>query len=156
MIFFSELGQVSVAWRKNLQPNDGGCEQYTHTARTEQHDHTSAREHARLEAQELQSSGLHIFVSLKQVSSTCHVSSFAAPDTGHQHKFSLTHFIHLSCLSDGLTFAHTPYDSRPLYTLPCSTAERRINTNPISHTFCLVCCPICRKLLFAGTPPDPF
>ena len=49
------------------------------------------------------SSGLHIFVSSKQLSSTCHVSSLAAPDTDHEHKFSLTHFIHYSHLSDGLT-----------------------------------------------------
>ena len=35
-------------------------------------------------AQELQSSGLHIFVSLKQVSSTCPVSFLALPDTGHK------------------------------------------------------------------------
>ena len=45
-------------------------------------------------AQELQSSGLHIYVSLKQLSSTCHVSFVAALDTDHKHKFSLTHFIH--------------------------------------------------------------
>ena len=55
------------------------------------------------------------------------------PTTDHQHKFSLTHFIHFSNLSDGLTFAHRPYDSRPLCTLRCSKAEWRINTNPISH-----------------------
>ena len=57
------------------------CEQYTHkysTYRVEQHDHISSRV-----AQELQSSGLHIFVSLKQLSSTCHVSFFAALDTDH-------------------------------------------------------------------------
>ena len=65
-------------------------------------------------AQELQSSGLHIFVSLKQLPSACHVSLLAAPDTDHQHKFSLTHCIHFSYLSD--TFAHKPRDSRPLYT----------------------------------------
>ena len=40
--------------------------------------------------------------------------SFAAPDIGHKHKFSLTHFIHFSYLSDGLTFAYKPYDSRPI------------------------------------------
>ena len=49
----------------------------------------------------------------KQLSSTCHVSFLAAPDTDHKHKFSLTHFICFSCLSDILTFAHRPYDSRP-------------------------------------------
>ena len=47
-------------------------------------------------AQELQSSGSHIFVSLKQLSSTCHVSFLAAPETDHKHNFSLTHFIHFS------------------------------------------------------------
>ena len=58
-------------------------------------------------AQELQGSGLHIFVSLKQLSSTCHVSFLAAPDTDHKHKFSLTHFAYLS---DDLPNTHT----RPL------------------------------------------
>ena len=43
-------------------------------------------------AQELQSSGLHIFVTTKQLSCTSHVSSFAAPDTDHKHKFSLLSF----------------------------------------------------------------
>ena len=84
-------------------------------------------------AQELQSTGLHIFVSLKQLSSTCHVSFLAAPDTDHKHRFFLTHFIHFAFLSDGLTFTNKPYDSRPFCTLRCSTAEWRINTNAISH-----------------------
>ena len=132
--FFSELGQVSLAWRKTSSQPTGSCEQYTHkysTYRVAQHGlHFITRTRV---AQELQSSGLHIFVSPKQLSSTCHVSSFAAPDTDHKHKFSLTHFIHFSYLSDGLTFAHRPCDSRPLYTLRCSTAEWRINTNPVSH-----------------------
>ena len=42
---FSELGQVSVAWR-NLQPTDGVCKQYTHkysTYRVAQHDHANTR-----------------------------------------------------------------------------------------------------------------
>ena len=84
-------------------------------------------------AQELQGSRLHIFVSLKQLSSTCHVSSHALPDTDYKHTFSLTHFIHFSYLNDGLTFAHKLDDPRPTCTLRCSTAEWRINTNPISH-----------------------
>ena len=78
-----------------------------------------------------QAQGLHIFVSPKQLSSTCHVSSFAAPDTDHQHKFSLTHVIHFSYLSDCLTFAHRPCDSRPIYIR--YDVPRRINTNLISH-----------------------
>ena len=75
----------------------------------------------------------HLCVTKKKMSSTCDVSSFAAPDTDHQQKFTLTHSIHVSYLSDGVTFAHKPYDSRPIFTLRCSTAEWRINTNPISH-----------------------
>ena len=119
---------------KNLQPTDGVCERYTHkysTCRVAQHDYNFI---TRIRvAQWLQSSGLYIFVSLEQLSSTCHVSFFAAPDSDHQHKFSLTHFIHFSYLSGGLTFAHKYCDSRPIDTLQCSTAEWRINTNPISH-----------------------
>ena len=38
-----------------------------------------------------------------------------------------------SCLSDGLTFLNKPYESRPICNLRWSTAEWRINTNPISH-----------------------
>ena len=68
------------------------CEQHTHkysTYRVAQPHHISSLR-TRV-AQELESSGLHIFVSLK-LASTCHVLFFAAPDTDHQHKFSLTHF----------------------------------------------------------------
>ena len=99
------------------------CEQYTHkysTCRVAQHDHIS----------ELEGSGLHIFVSEKQLSSTCHVSFFAAPDTDHKHKFSLTY---LTYLSDNLTNAHKTFGTRSIFTLRSSTAERRINTNPISQ-----------------------
>ena len=54
-------------------------------------------------AQQLEGSVLHIFVSLKQLSYTCHVSLLAALDTDHKHKVSLTHLIYFSCLSDILT-----------------------------------------------------
>ena len=81
-------------------------------------------------AQELQGSGLHIFVSLKQLSPTCHVSLLAAPDTDHKHKFFLTC---LSYLSDSLTNTLKIFGTRPIFTLRCFTAEWRINTNPISH-----------------------
>ena len=78
-----------------------------------------------LKAQELEGSRLHIFVSPKQLSSTCHVSSLAASDTDHQHKFSLTQFIHFSYLSDDLTFAHKPYDPRPIYIyIPCDVPQQ--------------------------------
>ena len=53
--------------------------------------------------------------------------------TDHKHKFSLTHLIYSSYLSDSLTSTHKIYDPWPMYTLRCSTAEWRINTNPISH-----------------------
>ena len=67
-------------------------------------------------AQELEGSGLHIFVSLKQLSSTCHVSFLAAPDTDHKHQSSLTHLIYFSYLSDSLTKTHKIFGSRPIFT----------------------------------------
>ena len=82
------------------------------------------------EAQELEGSGLHIFVSLKQSSSTCPVSFLAAPDTIHRHKFSLTCF---TCLSNDLSNPHKTFGTRWIFTLRCFTAEWRINANPISH-----------------------
>ena len=42
----------------------------------------------------------------------------------------LTHFAHLS---DDLSNTHTTFRRRWIFTLRCSTAEWRINTNPISH-----------------------
>ena len=65
--FFSKLGQVSVAWRKKLQPTDGRCEQYTNkysTYRVAQQNHNSSRV--------AQDQGMHIFVSLKTL--VIHVS----------------------------------------------------------------------------------
>ena len=67
---------------------------------------------------------------LKQLSSKCHVSFLAAPDTDHKHKFSLTH---LTYLSGDLSNTHKKFDARSIFTLRSSTAEWRINTNPISH-----------------------
>ena len=63
---------------------------------------------------------IHIFVSLKQLSSTCHVStiSYTSP------------IFPTVCLTN----THKIYGPRPVFTLRCSTAEWRINTNPISHT----------------------
>ena len=94
---------------------------------TDQIEHISSREHAWLK---LEGSGLHIFVSPKQLSSTCHVSFRTAPDTDHKHKFSLTYFTYLS---DCLTNTHKIFGTRSIFTLRCSTEEWRINTNPISH-----------------------
>ena len=45
----------------------------------------------------------------KQLSSTCHVSFAAAPDTDHEHKFSLTHITHLS---DDLSNTHKKFHGR--------------------------------------------
>ena len=96
----------------------GRCEQYSHkysTCSVAKHDHISSREHAWL--RRLEGSGLHIFVSLKQWSSTCHVSFLAAPDADHKHKFSLTHSrLLLPYLSDSLTYTHKIYGSRPMFT----------------------------------------
>ena len=89
---------------KNLQPTDGVCEQYTHKYSTYKVAFIS--EHAKIED--------CTSLCRKQLSSTCHVSFLAAP---HKHKFSFTHFIHFSCLSDGLTFTNKPKDSQPFK--PC-------------------------------------
>ena len=106
------------------------CEQYTHkysTYRVAQHDRISSREHAWLKLKDCTS------LSIEQLSSTCHVSFFAAPDSDHKHKFSLTHVIHFSCLIDGLTFTNKPYDLQPIFSFRCSMAEWRINANPVSY-----------------------
>ena len=67
---------------------------------------------------------------VEQASSTRHVSFLAALDTDHKHKFSLTY---LSYLSDSLTNTHNTFGTRPMCTWRSSTADWRINTNPISH-----------------------
>ena len=59
-----------------------------------------------------------------------HVSFLAALDTDHKHKFDLTHL--LFHLSDSLKNTLKTCGPRPAFTLRCSTAEWRINTNPIS------------------------
>ena len=140
---FSELGPVSVDWRKtSRQPTVCANRTPTQTACTDAH---SVSQHIlnwlttfhHANTRDSRTGRLRIahLCVLKQLSSTCHVSFLAAPDTDHKHKFSLTHFIHFSYLSDGLTFAHKPCDSRPMETLRCSTAEWRINTHPISHSY---------------------
>ena len=48
---------------------------------------------------------------------------FAAPDTDHQHKFSLTHFIHFTYLSDSLTCTHaSPVALDPYF--PCDVPRQ--------------------------------
>ena len=64
---------------------------------------------------------------LKQLSSTCHVSYFAAPDS--DHKFSITY---LTYLSGNLT--NTQDLRYTIHIYPANeVVEWRINTNPISH-----------------------
>ena len=72
--------------------------------------------------QSCKSSGLHTFVSPTQLSSTCHVSFLAAPDTDHKHKFSPTHFIHFSCLSTVSPLQSSPMILDP-YT-PCDVPRQ--------------------------------
>ena len=58
----------------------------TNTARTELHSMITLH-HANTRGSRAHSSGLHALVSLTLLSSTCHVSFLAAPDTVHLHQF---------------------------------------------------------------------
>ena len=112
--FFSELGQVSVAWRKSSsQPRGCVNSTRTNTARTELHSMVTFH-HANTRGS--RAGRLRIAHLCVLETTVIHVSFLAAPDTDHKHKFSLTHFIHLSYLSDDLSFTNKPYDSRPIYT----------------------------------------
>ena len=106
----------------------------THTACTDAHrvsahhtaqsDHFSSREHAWLT--------FKVLCVKNILSSTCHVSFLAAPDTDHQHKFSLPY---LSNLTVVLSHTHKLVDARSIHTLRRFTAAWRIFGNPISHRF---------------------
>ena len=132
--FFLRLRTRFGCLKQNFQTTDGECEQNTHsnsmyscaqcvTTHTERIDYISSREHAWLKI-------AHLCVS-KKLSSTCHVSFLAAPDTYHKHKFSLTC---LTYLSDVLSLTPKSFGARSIFALPRFTAEWRINTNPISLT----------------------
>ena len=87
-------------------------------------------------AQELENSGLHIFCVSK--TNVIHVS--CPHSLPHLRLTTSTsslspHLIYLSYLSDSLTLTHKPFGPRSILTVRCSTAEWRINTNPISHRF---------------------
>ena len=94
-IFLRVRDRFSVAWSK--PPYNGRCVWTVHP-RIQHLQSCTAGSHFITRtgvAEELQSSVWHIFVSLKQLSSTCHFSLRAAraePDTDHKHKFTLTHF----------------------------------------------------------------
>ena len=62
--------------------------------------------------------------------STRHVSFLAAPDTDHQHKFSLTCLIYLPVV---LSLTVLSFGFRSIKTLRRFTAEWRIHCNPMSH-----------------------
>ena len=101
------------------------CEQYTHeysTCRVAQHDHISSREHAWLQSWKAQDC-MHIFLSCVMSHSLPHLT--LTPSTS-----SLTL---VAYLSDSPTNTHKIFGTRSIFTLRRSTAEWRINTNPISH-----------------------
>ena len=127
LVFFLELGQVSVAWRKtSSQPTACVNSTPTKTARTKLHSMITFHQANTRGSRAGRLRIAHLRVP-KTLSFTCHVSFFAAPDTDHKHKFSLTHLIYC------LTSTPKAHDSRPIFTLRYSTTEWRINTNPISH-----------------------
>ena len=101
----------------------------TNAARTELHSMTTFH-HAKTRSSRAERLRIAHLCVLKQLSSTCHVSFLAALDTDHKHKFSLTF---LTYLSDSLTNTHKIFGTWSIFTLRSSTAEWRINRNPISH-----------------------
>ena len=129
-VFFSELGRVSVAWRRPpANRRRGENSTPTNTARTELHSMIKFH-HANTRGSRAGRLRIAHLCVMKQWSFTCHVSFHAALDTVHKHKFSLTYLIYLS---DDLSNTHKTFGTRWIFTLRCSMAEWRINTNPISH-----------------------
>ena len=119
---------------KNLQPTDGGCEQYTHkfsTCRVAQHDHISSREHAWL-----------------KMRTACHVSLALVCDVGQKPPklahllvlaFSSTtkHFIRISCpLSPSLHPLSRLHTRPPIpsHTTPHHTQHHTTRTPHVHHT----------------------
>ena len=111
------------------------CEQYTHkysTYRVAQHDLIASRERASLKSWKAQDC-----TSLCPYNK-CHprVMSPSLPHlTLTTSTSSLSPISSTSPIFPTVSPAHKTYDSRPRFTLRCSTAEWRINTNPISHRF---------------------
>ena len=122
--------------QKHFQTTDGRCKQNTHsnsmcrcaqcvTPHTEQNDHISSREHAWLKIAHLCVSKIVVIhvsclCSLPHLTLTTSTSSLS-PTSPIFPTFSPLHPSPL---------AHDPY-------LPCEDPRHcRINTNPISHTFC--------------------
>ena len=135
--FFSELGQVSVAWRKtSSQPTGGVNSTFTNTACTELHSMITFR-HANTRtrvAQELESSGFHIFVSPKLI--VIHVSRFIPCRTWHWPQAQvLSQPSHLLLLS--FWQSHQP-NTRPMALdpyLPCDVPRQSGGSTQIpTHT----------------------
>ena len=123
---FSELGPVSVAWRKNSsQPAAGVNSTPTSTSRTEMHSMITFH-HANTRGSRAAKLRIaHLCAILKQLSSTCHVSLLAAL-ANHKHKFSLTYLISLPTISPTHTrpSVHDPY-------LPCEVPRQRSGSTQI-------------------------
>ena len=79
---------------------------------TAQYDNVSSREHAWLKS--LTDQDCTHWCPKKIPSSTCHVSFLAAPDTDHQHKFSLTCLTYLPVV---LSLTVKSFGARSIYTL---------------------------------------
>ena len=96
-----EKGQFFIAIEEGSDVMQTACREYvnstpTNTARTELHSMTTS-----LHANTRGSRAGRLRIA--HLSSTCHVSFLAAPDTDHEHKFPLTF---LTYLSDSITNTH--------------------------------------------------
>ena len=127
--FYSRVRTSFGCLEKNLQTGTP-----TNAARTELHNMITFH-HANTRG--LRAARLSIAHLCVPKTLAIHVSCLflAVAATDHKHKFSLTRLIHLSYLSDSLTNTHKIYDSRPLYTLRCSTAQSRMDQHKshLSH-----------------------
>ena len=81
-------------------------------------------------AQELEGTGLHILcIEIIVIHVSCHIPC----RTWHHPQSQVLSLSQFACLSDDLSNTHTTFGTRWIFTLRCSTAEWRINTDPISH-----------------------
>ena len=103
----------------------------TNTARTELHCMITYH-HANTRVSRAERLRITHLCVLKLVSSTCHVTFLAAPDTDHMHKFSLPY---LTYLSDNLTNTHKTFGTRPQLTLRSSTAVADQHKSHLSHIY---------------------
>ena len=134
--FFLRVWTVSVAWRKtSSQPTGRVNSTPTNTARTELHSMITFHH---VNTRGSRAAKLRIAHLRVPKTSVIHVSCLVLCRTWFQSPAQdLSHPFHPLLLSFRRSHFCTqaPYDSRPLQTLRCSTAEWRINTNPISRSF---------------------